>query len=168
MISWPIAATRPERYAVAMTWGTPPAGPPPAFGQPPGSPPQGPQGPWGQPPGGPPPGGPPPQGLQPDRSVLVLVLAFMSIMALLFGCFMCGPLSLISLGLSIPAIVIAKKDIAAIDAGLMVPHGRETTRVGMIIAMVSSGFSVAVGIAMILFMVLYGGLIGAAILTQPH
>jgi hypothetical protein len=144
-----------------MTWGTPPAGPPPAFGQPPGTPPQAP---WGQPPTGQPPG----PGLQPDRSTVVLVLALSSIMALFIGCFACGPLALLSLGLSIPAIVLAKKDIAEIDAGRMVPHGRETTRVAMIIAMVSSGFSVAVGFVMILFMILYGGLIGAAILTQPH
>lgn len=92
----------------------------------------------------------------------------MSIMVLFFGCVACGPLALMSLGLSIPAIVLAKRDIAAIDAGLMVAHGRETTRIGMIIAIVSSAFSVAVGVVTIILMLLYGGLIGFALLQQPH
>lgn len=156
-----------------MSWQQPP--PPP--GGPPGpphgwggqnTPPQG--GGWGAPPQGPQPGFGPPQSPSAvrqasDRSALILVLSLSSLMALFIGCTACGPLALVSLGMSIPAIVMARRDLQAINEGRMVATGRDATNVGMIIAIVSTVFSVLIGAFMILLMIFYGGLFGAAIIA---
>lgn len=86
-------------------------------------------------------------------------------MALFIGCTACGPLALVSLGLSVPAIVMARRDLAAIQAGQMVATGRDATNIGMIIAIVSTVISVLVGVLMVLLMVFYGGLVGFALLA---
>ncbi|GAB5540798.1 MAG: hypothetical protein SangKO_005580 [Sandaracinaceae bacterium] len=122
-----------ERRLIAVSWhpqqqgggwgAPPPAGPPAPFGQPPGQAP-------GQPPGPPPPG----QGV--DRSVVILVLGFSSLMALFIGCSFCGPVGLISLFLSVPAIVMARRDLRAIQAGQLPAHGRDATVVGLVVAIV--------------------------------
>ncbi|RZO54232.1 MAG: hypothetical protein EVA89_28615 [Sandaracinaceae bacterium] len=134
-------------------WGAPPAGPPAPFGQPPG-----------QAPGSPP--GPPPPGQGVDRSVVILVLGFSSLMALFIGCSFCGPVGLISLFLSVPAIVMARRDLRAIQAGQLPAHGRDATVVGLVVSIVSTVLSVLMGIVMAGLMILYGGLFGAAILMN--
>lgn len=86
-------------------------------------------------------------------------------MVLVTGCAACGPLGLLSLGLSIPAIVMARRDLAGIDAGRLSPDQRSTMTFGLWLAVGSTITSVLMGVAMIALMVLYGGLIGAGILA---
>jgi hypothetical protein len=111
------------------------------------------------------PPGPPP-GAGQDRGTLILVLSLASFLVMFFGCSMCGPLSLLSLGLSIPALVMARRDLAAIDAGTLSPNARSATHTGMIVAIVSTVLSALIGVVMIVLVLLYGGLIGFALLQQ--
>lgn len=139
----------------------PPNGPPAGWGPAPSPPP--PQS-FGHAPRGP--AGPPSGGLLPHRGVVIFVLACSSAMALFIGCFACGPLGLVSLGLSIPAVVMARADMRQINAGTMDPAGRDLTLIGLIFGIVSSVLSVLVGVVMIAVMIFYGGLIGFALLSQ--
>lgn len=98
--------------------------------------------------------------------MVILVLGFSSLMALFVGCSFCGPVGLISLFLSVPGIVMARRDLQAIDRGDLPAHGRDATVVGLVVSIVSTVMSVIMGVVMALLMVLYGGLFGAAILMN--
>ncbi|HJL18387.1 MAG TPA: hypothetical protein RMH99_22175 [Sandaracinaceae bacterium LLY-WYZ-13_1] len=100
----------------------------------------------------------------PDRSALILILAVGSYMVLLVGCVACGPLSLLALGLSIPAIVMARRQMQAVDRGEAPRNGRDVALVGMVVSIISAVISVLTGLAMILIMIIYGGLIGTGLL----
>ena len=104
-------------------------------------------------------------GLTPHRGPLILVLSIVSLFVMFIGCSMCGPLCFLSLGLSIPAIVMGRNDIAAIDSGTMDPMGRDVTNAGMIMGIVSTALSALVGVLMLVLLVLYGGLVGASLLA---
>lgn len=82
------------------------------------------------------------------------------------GCAMCGPFAVAALGLSIPAWVMAKRDLAAIGAGQMSPAGRESTQVGMAMAIGSTILFGLVALAMLVLMILYGAAVGMAILDN--
>ena len=130
-------------------WGQPPAGPPPggaAFGHPPASP-------------------PPPDRSTSERETVILLLGLGSLFVVFIGCSACGPLCLVSLGLSIPAMVMARRDLTAIDEGRLHPAGRGTLQAGIAIAIGSTVLSAVLGLLCLIMMVLYGGFIGALILA---
>jgi hypothetical protein len=101
--------------------------------------------------------------MKPDRSALILILALSGLFATMFGCVMCGPFALAGLGLSIPAIMMARRDLAEMQAGTMVPTGRDTTNVGLIFAIITSVISGLTGLVMLIVVLLYGGFILAAL-----
>lgn len=150
-----------------MTW-DPPSGPP-GWNTPPGAPPFGP--PPQQQGFGPPQQqqgyGPPQHYPQPDRSATVLVLGIMGIVATFIGCAICGPLAIGSLGLSIPALVMGKRDLRAIDEGRMSPHSRGNTMIGYVLGIVGTVLGGLVGVAMIVVVLIYGAAIIAALAAGP-
>ena len=117
---------------------------------------------------GPPPHqpGPPTSSGDDQRSVIILVLSLASFMVFFVGCSACGPLALLSLGLSIPAIVMARRDLALMDSGHMSPKGRDATKIGFVIAIVSTVISVLTGLAMIAVVAIYGGFFGMLALNE--
>jgi hypothetical protein len=114
--------------------------------------------------------GPPPMGLppltqypEPDRSALVLILGSMGILTIFFGCMICGPLALGALGFSIPAILMGKKDLKAIQDGRMSPNSRDATMIGYVLGIVSAAMSLLLGIVFVVIFAFYGAVIIAAI-----
>jgi hypothetical protein len=99
-----------------------------------------------------------------DRAPLVLGLAIASFVLTLVMCTACGPLALLSLGLSIPAIVMGRRDLADVRAGRKNPAHRDLTQAGLIIAIVSAALSALTGIVMLGLMLLYGAIFGVALL----
>ena len=98
--------------------------------------------------------------------MVILVLGFSSLMALFIGCSFCGPVGLISLFLSVPGIVMARRDLQAIDRGDLPAHGRDATVAGLVVSFHSTVMTFNMRVEMALLMVLYGGLFGAAILMN--
>lgn len=139
-----------------MTWDPPPA--PPS---------------WGQPPAGPAPlafGPPPPAAAPqyaPDRGALILILGILGLVVMFFGCALCGPLALGALGLSVPAIVMGKRDLEQIRAGQMNPGGRDLTMVGFVLGITGAVIALLITIFYIVIFVFYGAIIGAALLAAP-
>jgi hypothetical protein len=82
-------------------------------------------------------------GVRPHRGGLILGLGigslgvwFLSMVgALIFPC--CGTSGLVSLGLAIPAWIMANADLAAMNTGAMDPIGRGSTQGGKICAIIS-------------------------------
>jgi len=91
--------------------------------------------------------------MKPHRGTIILVLGILSLIV-------CGPL------LGVPAWIMGKGDLKEIDAGQMDPGGRDITKIGMILGMVSTALFVlsllVVGVAMAL------GLLGAAAGVKTH
>jgi hypothetical protein len=99
--------------------------------------------------------------MKPDRSSVILVLALCSFMVMMLGCFTCLPFAIFALALSIPAIVMGRRDLQSIERGEMVPTGRETINISIIFAAVSAALSALAGLIGIAVALLYGGMIVA-------
>ena len=98
--------------------------------------------------------------LAPHRGSTIMALGITGAAMALFGgilamsCYICFPLFLIpvgSLGLTISAWVMGRNDLAAIDAGVMDPAGRDSTMAGMIagivgVAILGAGALVVAGL----------------------
>ncbi len=80
--------------------------------------------------------------------IAALGVVLLDILGLVSPMCCCGA-SMISIGLAIPALVMANKDLAAMAAGRMDPAGRSNTnggRICAIIALVISGLAIVGGI----------------------
>jgi len=83
--------------------------------------------------------------MKPHRGTLILVLGILSIVV-------CG-------FLGIPAWIMGKNDLAAIDAGQMDPAGRSTTNAGRICGMIGT---ILLILSVLVVIVVFGfGLLGA-------
>jgi len=85
--------------------------------------------------------------LRPHRGPVILVLGILGLFTGLAGMVCCVLFALGSLGLSLPAWIMARHDLQAIDAGVMDPTGRGITLAGMILAIIGT---VIVGLAVVL------------------
>jgi len=72
--------------------------------------------------------------LRPHRGGLILGLGVASI-PLTF--LLCGPVNIVTLGLSIPALLMARADLRAMDAGFMDPIGRANTSAGKVCGIIA-------------------------------
>ena len=72
--------------------------------------------------------------LKPHRGGLILGLGVASI-PLTF--LLCGPVNIVTLGLSIPALLMARADLRAMDAGFMDPMGRANTSAGKVCGIIA-------------------------------
>jgi len=85
--------------------------------------------------------------MRPHRGTLILVLGILSLIV-------CGPL------LGIPAWIMGRGDLKTIDAGQMDPAGRDLTKIGMILGILSTAFAI---LAVVVFgILLMLGALGAA------
>lgn len=86
--------------------------------------------------------------MKPHRGTLILVLG---ILGLILGC---GPI------LGIPAWIMGRGDLKDMDAGQMDPGGRDITKIGMILGIVSTALFV---VGLVIFgILLAAGMVGAA------
>ncbi len=107
-------------------------------------------------------------GPRPHRGGLILGLGigslgvwFLSVVgAFVFPC--CGMSGLISLGMAIPAWILANADLAAMSAGAMDPLGRGNTQGGKVCAIVSVVIHALGFLAMLLLLILGVAIFGAA------
>jgi len=79
-----------------------------------------------------------PTGLPAHRGTLVLVLGISGLVVTMFGCLICGPFGFVAIGLTVPAWIIGRHDLRAIDSGTMDPAGRGSTLAGMIMGIVGT------------------------------
>ena len=70
--------------------------------------------------------------LQPHRGETILVLGIFSLLVGVFGCGCCGLVVPFGLGLGIPAVIMGRADLKAMDENRMNPAGRGSTKGGMI------------------------------------
>jgi hypothetical protein len=77
-----------------------------------------------------------PPGVAPDRSGSVMALGISSLVIGLFGCACCPFIIPLQLGLSIPAILMARSDFQAMAENRMDSRGRSNTQAGMICAII--------------------------------
>jgi len=148
---------------------TPPQGS--SFGVPPGSPPFGPPPDGGPPPpGAPPPQGPPPgpyratSGLEPHRGAAVLALGIFSIVVPLISGLCCMPAGFVGVAFGIPAILMGRADMKKYASGVMDPTGYSSTQAGYICGIIGTCIATLELLATIFVFVIYGSLIGLALL----
>ena len=99
------------------------------------------------------------QGLQPHRGEMILTFGILSLIASVFSCGCCPFMIPIGIGFGVPAVVMGRTDLRAMDENLMNPAGRGTTNAGMICGMIGAiigGLAVALFFIQIIF-----GLVGA-------
>ena len=74
----------------------------------------------------------------PHRGGLILGLGISGVVISVIGFLLCAVLPVFALGLSIPAWVMGRNDLRAIDAGAMDPTGRGSTMAGMVMGIVGT------------------------------
>ncbi len=79
-----------------------------------------------------------PTGLPQHRGTLVLTLGITGFVLTPFLCLMCLPLTFVGMGLTIPAWILGRNDLRAIDSGAMDPAGRGSTLAGMILGIIGT------------------------------
>jgi hypothetical protein len=102
-------------------------------------------------------------GRRTHRGGLILGLGIVSLGAWFVGIFAaflmpcCGTIGLVSLGLAIPAWIMANTDLAAMAAGTMDPSGRDTTQAGKVCAIIAAILqTVSLLIVVLLILAVFG------------
>ena len=90
--------------------------------------------------------------MEPHRGTTVLVLGILSIAL----CYICGPI----------AWVMANKDIAKMNVGLMDPTGLEQTKAGKICGIIGTVFLILGTIFAFVYVIIMVVMVGAAATTQ--
>jgi len=97
--------------------------------------------------------------LAPHRGGTVLTLGILGVICDTFGAMVCGLSPVVGLALSIPAWVMGRNDLRAIDAGKMDPMGRGSTLAGMILGIIGTVLGVLVTILMVAAIVFFVALL---------
>jgi hypothetical protein len=94
----------------------------------------------------------------PHRGGLILGLGISGVVFSLTGFFCCALLPVVSLGLSLPAWIMGRRDLQAIEARTMDPTGHGSTRAGMILGIIGTILGGLATLAVIAMFALYLGM----------